>query len=338
MKAKRFNSGSPGWRNICICLPLLIYLFVSLPLEAQQTSQLLTLQKALETASTNYGEVKAKEFYAQAQQENVRQVKRQYMPALKLYGQVNYGTANSVPGSYFSNGFSTSGSIDNANNFNPVYGAIGMGYVEWVPFSFGQYAARVKESDLQFQLAGADAEQEKFYNKIYVAQAYLDALVAIKLKSLQETNLKRIQVVNSVIGTNVRSGLRPGVDTSFANAELSKARLNVLEAEKNEAEQRSRLSSLMGVETTGYELDTATFFMNAPAVSVVPTADISSNPILKIFSARQDLSLMREKEIFRNYFPRISVLGAVNGRGSGILYNGQYDENFADGTHLSRFN
>jgi outer membrane protein TolC len=319
-------------------LLLLIFLSNSSETVAQTISQPLTLSKALETAAANYGEIRSKDLYTKAQEENIRQVKRQYLPALILHGQMDYATANSVPGSYFSFGFSTSGSIDNANNYTPVYGAVGMGAIQWVPFSFGQYKAKLQESDLQFQLAGADAEQELFYNKIYVTQAYLDVLVASRLKDLQIKNLKRMLIVHDVISQNAKNGLRPGVDTSFANSEVSRARLNVLDAEKNEAEQRNRLAKLMGVEVTDFKLDTSVFFVAAPKLALAQGIDVSANPILKIYAAREGLSAVREKEIFRNYFPKITVLGVTDGRGSGIRYDGHYDESFSGGTQLSRFN
>ncbi len=306
--------------------------------QAQISGTTLSLSKALETAAANYGIIKAKDLYTKAQEENVKQVKRQYLPALLLHGQVDYATANSVAGSYFSYGFSTSGSIDAANNFTPVYGAAGMGAIQWVPFSFGQYAARVKESDIQLQLVGADAEQEKFYNSIYVTQAYLDALIATKLRQLQLNNLNRMLIFQNVVAINAKNGLRPGVDTSFANSEVARARLSVLDAEKNEAEQRNKLAGLMGVASSDFQLDTTTFLLSTPATTLAPVTDVSANPLLKVYAARQGLSEIKEKEISRNYFPKITVLGVTEGRGSGIMPNGTYDESFGGGTALRRLN
>jgi outer membrane protein TolC len=307
---------------------------------AQKPGEVLSLSKALDIASSNYGEVKVKELYIQAQKAHEQEVKREYIPAFKLHGQVDYGTANSVPGTYFPYGIVVpiSGGITNANNPNPVYGALGMGYVEWAPFSFGQYRARVQESDLELKLAGADADQERFYNKIYVTQAYLDALVAIRLLELQEKNLLRTVQVHDVISETAKNGLRPGVDTSFANSEVSKAKLNVLEAQKNEAEQFGRLADLLGIESINFSLDTVAFFQSSPNSVIAPAVDVTANPILKIYATRQSLSEIREKEIFRNYFPKISVLGVANGRGSGIMSNGHYDESLSAGVPLSRFN
>ncbi len=338
MKAKRFTTNCPALHAFLFCVMLTILILKPFGTAAQASGNALTLSKALETAAANYGEIHAKDLYKKAQEENIKQVKRQYLPAVIAYGQMDYATANSVPGSYFSFGFSTSGSISSTNNYTPVYGAVGMGAIQWTPFSFGQYNARVKESDLQFQLAGADAEQELFYNKIYVTQAYLDVLVAIKLKDLQNKNLGRVLVVHDVIAQNAKNGLRPGVDTSFANSEVARARLNVYDAEKNEAEQRNRLASLMGVENSDFQPDTSTFFVSVPPVSLAPVTDVSANPILKIYAAREGLSEIREKEIFRSYFPKISVLGVTDGRGSGVSYNGHYDESFSGGTGLNRFN
>jgi outer membrane protein TolC len=338
MKAKRFIPNGI-YRMIVSAYGLLLFFLLPCPQAIGQTStQQLTLSKALETAAANYGQIRAKDLYAKAQEENIRQVKRQYMPALILHGQVDYATANSVPGSYFSFGFSTSGSVAGSNNYTPVYGAIGMAAIQWIPFSFGQYKAKLEESDLQFRLAGADAEQEAFYNKIYVAQAYLDVLVAGRLKDLQVKNLNRTIVLGHVISQNAKNGLKPGVDTSFANSEIARAQLNVLDAEKNEAEQRNRLATLMGIENSDSQLDTSTFFRRTPVVVLSPSADVSANPVIKIYTTRQNLSAIRETEIYRNYFPKIAVLGVTDGRGSGISYNGHYDESFAGGTQLTRFN
>jgi outer membrane protein TolC len=329
------NRSKPGLRPAYIALLLLI----SCSLCAQKDT-LLSLAKALETASANYGAVKIKELYTQSASESRKAANREYIPALKLHGQVDYATANSVPGTYFPYGIVVpiSGGISAKNNFNPVYGSIGMAYFEWAPFSFGAYAARVKESDLRLQIAGADAEQEKFYNLVYVTQAYLDALVATRLRELQEKNLERLQVVKNVVTNSAKNGLKAGVDSSFANAEVARAKLNVLEAQKGEAEQKRNLAMLMGIPTADFRLDTATFFRSLPQTGASVNSDVNSNPILKMYAARQGYSEMREKEIFRNYFPKISLLGIASGRGSGISYNGQYDESFNGGTGPSRFN
>jgi outer membrane protein TolC len=321
-----------------LCCSLL--LFFPSASGAQDNNKALSLPKALETAAANYGAVKAKELYTQAQQQEVKQVKREMIPALKLHEQLDYTTANSVPGSYFPYGIvvPVSGAIGSSNNYTPVYGSIGMAYVEWVPFSFGQYKARVDESRILLNLYSADAEQERFYNQIYVTQAYLDALVATRLKILQQKNLDRNLLVQKVVASAARSGLRPGVDTSFVNAEVARAILNVLEAEKNEAEQRRNLAQLMGITSADFQLDTATFFLQLPAAQVTLASDVTANPVLKLFTARQNLSEAREKEIFRDYFPKISVLGVASGRGSGILYNGKYDDSFSGGVGMTRFN
>jgi outer membrane protein TolC len=314
-----------------------IALLISSVAVSQTEGGTLTLSKALEIAASNYGKVIAKDFYAKAEKENLKMVKREYIPAFKLQGQLDYATANSLAGTYFPYGFSTSGGRSNTNNFDPVFGAIGSGYVEWRAFSFGQYRARVHEADLKFQIFNADAEQESFYNKVYLTQAYLDALIGIRLKELQQKNLDRALIVRSVVVENTKNGLRPGVDTSFVNAEVSRARLNLLEAEKNEDEQRRNLSNLMGIALNTFKLDTALFFQRLPVMPSAVVSDVSANPMLKIYTARQSLSEMRGKEIFRNYFPKVSVLGIANGRGSGISNSGAYDYSLG-GALFTRFN
>ncbi|HXC06205.1 MAG TPA: TolC family protein [Bacteroidia bacterium] len=339
MRKQRFVS-SPRSSTLFTLLLSCTLGIVPFSANAQDKDKTLTLPKALETAASNYGLVKAKDMYTQAQQEEVKQTKRELIPSFKLHEQLDYTTANSVPGTSFPYAIvvPTSGAINSSNNYTPVYGSIGMGYVEWVPFSFGQYKARVDESKILLNLYSSDAEQERFYNRIYVTQAYLDALVATRLKNLQQKNLERNIQVQKVVGSGARSGLRPGVDSSFVNAEVARAILNVLEAEKNEAEQRRNLAQLMGIASSDFQLDTSTFFLQLPLTQVNIATDVTANPILKVFQARQNLSQAREKEIFRDYFPKISVLGVASGRGSGILYNGKYDDSFSGGVPMTRFN
>jgi outer membrane protein TolC len=339
MNIKRFRAAFP-FRKVILSLFIVFFLCHTGNLCAQENKDLLSLSKAIETADANYGAVKAKDFYVKAQEENIKQVRREYLPSLKLHEQVNYATANSVTGTYFPSGVVVpiSGGINRANNFNPVYGSLGMGYLEWAPFSFGQFKAKVDESKIKLSLYSADAEQEKFFNHIYVTQAYLDALVASRLRTLQLKNLERTLIVHDVVRLTALNGLRAGVDTSFLNAEVARARINVMEAEKNEAEQRKNLADLMGVETAANQLDTTTFFLAVPSSTAAISPDITTNPLLKLYIAQRDLSANREKEIFRNYFPKLSLLGVASGRGSGILYNGTYDESFSGGTAMSRFN
>jgi outer membrane protein TolC len=301
----------------------------------------MTLPEALKYAEENYSVIKAKKMYAQSAEQNVKAVKREYIPVLKLHGQVNYGTANSVAGTSFPYGIivPTSGGIDPLNDYRAAYGAIAMSYFEWSPFSFGQHKTKVNESKIRLSYAGIDAEQELLYHKINVAQSYFTLLVLNKFKELQIKNIKRAEIIKNTVVAATKSGLRPGVDSSFANAELSKAKLAMLEVEKNEAEEKNKFADMLGASTQNFTLDTSMFFNKIPGIPVEPQiADLSHHPLIKLYDTKLQLSKAKEEIIFHNYFPKVSLLAVTNGRGSGISDKGDYDQSFSGGASLTRFN
>src|ERR1041385_7320647 len=90
-----------------------------------QSSKYISLKDALELAEKNYPHLKAKDWNIRSAQENLTSTKESvFIPALKLHEQVDYATSNSVQGTYFSYGISTSGGIGTTNNLNPIYGSI----------------------------------------------------------------------------------------------------------------------------------------------------------------------------------------------------------------------
>jgi len=334
IKNKSCNSG----RSSTFILSLLMLFIIEYGFSQ---NKLLTLDQALQTAEANYPAIKAKMMYTKSAEQNLKETKREYIPALKLSGQINYGTANSVTGTFFPYGIvvPTSGGISGENNYNGVYGAIAMSYLEWAPFSFGQYKAKVNESKIQLDYANADATQEIFYNKISASQAYFNLLVFHELRMAQDNNVKRAEVIKKIVTEVTKNGLRPGVDSSFANAELSRAKLELLDAIKGEYEGQKQLADMMGISYQEFTLDTNLFLNKMPVIKIDQTnQNISNHPLIKLYDTRIQLSQSKEVVILRNYFPKISLLGVTNGRGSGIASNGTYDQSFSSGTSLTQFN
>ncbi|HEY4797973.1 MAG TPA: TolC family protein, partial [Bacteroidia bacterium] len=258
------------------------------------------------------------------------------MPALKLHEQVDYATANSVQGTYFSYGISTSGGIGAANNYLPVYGSVSLAAFEWVPYSFGQNKSKIELSRIELNNVTLDADNDKFQHQIRVADTYL-ALVALhQLSSVAKTNLQRARTMKNATTALAKSGMRPGVDSSLANSDMSKAVLNLNEAEKNETNAKIILANLIGQETITFIIDTTTFLNKNPAIQ--NDTSYSSLPLIKLFQSRIEFSRAKEKLISRSYSPKISLLSGVWGRGSGMgVPAGTISDASFSGAKLSRY-
>jgi outer membrane protein TolC len=302
-----------------------------------QTS-ILSLKDALTAAEKNYPSIKANSNYVKAADQGIKEARLEYMPSLRLSEQLTYATANSLPGTYFSYGVSVSGTIEKQDVNNPNFGAITALYSEWPVFTFGQNQAKISLAKTRKQIATAGLDNEKYQLSYRTSEAYFDLLALTSLRKSQQQNLQRALALRNIIRSSTITGLKPGVDSSTANAEVSKAKLAYLEALKNEKIQRNYLARLTGIANENIIPDTAFLFR-------LPTPEISNgnmlnNPLINYYQQRENESTAEEDLVRKNYLPRISILGAAWGRGSGISPESPniVDPGFTDGTRLTRFN
>lgn len=310
-------------------------------LSLQGQVRVLTLKGCLEEARLNYPSIKAKLAEVAGQSKKLGASKTEYLPALLAGGQLNYATANSLNGAYISNeGLSTSisGGIHPQNNYNPVFGSFGTIEVDWKVFNFGKVIANVEVARSALNLSQADYENEIFQQEVKVADAYLLALVAEKLSVAQENNLERARHLHDVIRAGAASGLKAGADSSFAAAEVSKAKLLYLESKKNEFSQLIALAELIG-EKKAIVIDSALFFSQLPQDFSTDTLSFGQLPSLRYFQRVVNVGESRSIAIRRSYAPSILLTGIGYARGSGISNkNNSYDDRFSAGVPFQVYN
>ena len=327
-------------RSKVLRIPLIIlFCFCVSMINAQVKT--IGLKDVLKMAENNYPEIRAKKLYSKAYEKSVTATKLEYLPSVKLHAQMDYATANSLAGAYFPLGVVVpiSGAINPAGNPTPVYGNIGMAYLEWTPITFGEHAAKVQLANAELQTANADYENEKFQQLVKVTAAYIDFLTIYKLRISQEKYLTRALAIKNVVRATVLNGLKPGVDSSFANAEVSKAKLSLMDYQKSENDAQNQLANLIGSNSNDFIPDTLSLSQNIPAILNTPV-DEKNNPELKFFESRENISVSNEKYIRRSYLPKISVLGGAWERGSGLSpdKSSENDYSFAGNSAYTRYN
>ena len=304
-------------------------------------AKVISLKDALHFAENNYSEIKAKKLNSKSYEKSALATRLEYLPSLKLHGQMDYATANSLAGAYFPSGVVVpiSGAINPTGNSTPVYGNVGLAYMEWTPITFGQHRARVQLANAVLASANADYENEKFQQLVRVTASYIDYLTIYKLRLSQERYLTRAVSIRNVTRATVLNGLNPGVDSSFANAEVSKARLTLMDYQKSENTAQSQLADLIGANSNDFIPDTLALSRNIPELSSA-AIDENNNPVLQYFKARENISLSSDKYIRSTYMPKISLLGGAWERGSGLSpdKNSENDYSFAGGGAFTRYN
>ncbi len=292
--------------------------------QKNETYKKVTLAEALEMAKQNYPSIKAKEAEVKGAKQELGSTRSQYIPALFAQDQISFGSVNTVRGSFFPNegmAIPTSGGISNdPTNMQGVFGSYSSFVMNWKFFNFGKIRANVKASKAGLSSATLDYDNEVFQHQVRVADVYLLLIVAEKLVNVEKVNFERLKTLRSAILSNTSSGLRPGVDSSYINAEYSKALMLLLESQKNETSQRLKLAELIGSSSSNIQADTMSFYNSMPQVSD-EIVTIDNNPLLKYKLAQVDIMKARAIAVKRSYAPSISFLGAAGGRGSGASNN-----------------
>ncbi|MBB4603677.1 outer membrane protein TolC [Hymenobacter luteus] len=295
----------------------------------------LSLKEALDLARTQAPHLQAKAYQVQAAEADIAQTKTQRLPSVRLSGQVSYGSTNAVAGTMLPVGtiIPSSGSLSGVNSYNAVFGSMGTALAEWSPVTFGQYPAQRARAEAARDYAQADADNELFTQQLRVAQTYLDLLATQSLRQVREQDVRRVFILKKTITRLALHGLRPGVDSTLARAAEAQSKLALVSAQEQEADRQARLSTLLGQPGATWQPDTL-YNRTLPPALVPPTA---THPTLGLQQRAVDLGQARETVIRRQYRPRLSLLGATWGRGSGLSYNGTTDYGLG-GAAPTRFN
>lgn len=312
----------------------LLFLFLFLPFSAT-SQQFLSLRDAVTLARQNYGTLKAKAKFAAASRAAVDFSRSEYLPNFNLAGQWDYGTVNGQIGPAYGFGglgVASSGLPAPSQSWNAAFGAIYLTNINWEFFAFGRARERIKIAEATALRDENDLTQELFQHTIKVSAAYLNLLVAQRLRASYEKNLARTEAIGTVVTNRARSGLVPGVDSSLAHAEISGARLAIVRALDFEQEQQNSLEVLMGVATPDVRLDTA-FVSRLPAgVRVLSDTDTGAeHPTLQFFRSRIGVSDQQTRYFKTLYLPSFSLVGIFQTRGSG--FGATYAVNQEDFTH-----
>jgi outer membrane protein len=179
---------------------------------------------------------------------------------------------------------------------------------------FGHTTNLVASARLHARAEDQNALATKEEILLAVNQAFYGALQAEAVLRVAQQTVDARQLTADQVGALTKSKLKSGLDLSFANVNLSQAKLLFLDAQNRQQASFADLSALLGYpDLQNVELVEATSELTAPPASAEPL-------IAEAFSKRPEiLALEFESESankFRNaqrdeLFPTISALGAV---------------------------
>lgn len=268
------------------------------------------------------------------------EVHNNWLPNLKLNYQADIGTSNNTTGPYFGFGIipSSSGGIHNTSVTTALSDNLGIAALDWEVYNFGKYGAQNRVANSDVTVEQNQYAESKYDLRAFTIGNYLQLLRLQDFMGIQYRDIQRTQEILRSIMSLAKSGVRPGVDTSIAQAELSKARLNYIEVNNQLKQVQLQLSAVSGYPYQSIVPDTTIemTLIGQPSAYLFP-ADTANHPLINFYRSVYQNNLDREKLIKKMYNPAISVEAAAWDRGSSVDANGQYN-NLSSGYGFQRGN
>ena len=307
---------------------LLCCLYLLLPTMAMaQSAAPVSLKNLLQLVDTKAPSLLADSANVRIRQAQEAATRYNWLPSLKLDYQADLGTNNNLPGGYFSYGIVPGNSrVRTDGNSSTILTDLGIVSFDWEFCNFGGYAAQRQVAASDVAVAQAGFAQSRYNLQAYAIGYYFQLVRLQDQLAIQARTIQRNEEIVRSIGALARSGVRAGVDTSIAVAELSKARLNYIELANQQEEARLQLATLSGLNAetiipdTSYEQKLITGFATLP----LELPATGSHPFLKPYEYAVQNSLDREKLVRKSYNPKLSLDAAAWGRGSSVSAADQF--------------
>jgi outer membrane protein TolC len=298
----------------------------------------LTLDQAVDFALANYPAVRASMERALASKEGISLSRTAYLPRTDLLWQSNRATRNNIFGLLLPQSVvpPISGPVLPNTSDRGVWGSAAGILVSWEPFDFGYRGANVGVA----KAAQGRADAELSLTKLDVAGAVGDAFLRLAAAQQQvkaaEADVDRRQVLAASVHALVKEELRPGADSSRADAELAAAKIQLIRSQQVQRESEATFAELLGIPGSQVAIN-ADSLLAAPATSYASQSAPANHPAALIANSTLFETKARERVLSKSYYPRFNLQGSFTGRGSGANPDGTFGAG-TDGLDLMRHN
>ena len=232
----------------------------------------LTVQDAEALALRNNPQVFVYRLLAMASQQVTREAKSNYYP--NIYGSVT--AVEPQPGSRIA-----AGALNNPIIYERV--AAGVTLAQLIT-DFGRTNNLVATAALRAKASNLNAQATAAQIKLAADQAFYNALQANAELKVAEQTVSARQLVSDQITTLFNNKLKSQLDVSFANANVSQAKLLLLDAQNNYQAALSLLSEILGSSSQPQ------FDLVDPETQLNPPPDVVAQLVDQAFSNRPEIA------------------------------------------------
>jgi len=262
----------------------------------------LTLADAEATAIKNNPQITVARLQALVAQQQVREVRSALLPN----ADINLTGVESNPGSRV-----TAGALNNPTVFpRAAYGAA----LSQLITDFGRTGNLVSSSKLEAKAKDQDAVATRAQILLAVDQAFYDTLEAQAMVHVAEETVRARQILVDKVSALTQAKLKSDLDLSFANVDLSRSKLLLLESKSKRETAMAQLSAILGYpDMQNFDLIEQAEPLSPPAPDVVPMIQqaLAQRPEVLALQYQEQSAEKFSRAEHDLWLPTISALGVV---------------------------
>ena len=212
---------------------------------------IFSLSASVDTALQNFPTIRLAKARVLQTNAGITLARTAYLPTFDLLIQELRTTRNVISGAIFPQTLDViptqTGTISNSSTFSSVFANNAGANLSWELYDFGLRHSNVLLARADHTQANAQVRLTDLDVAAVAAEDYLLTVAAKQTIRAQKATVERMQAWALIVHTLVDKGLRPGVDASRADADLSFAKIGLIEAQRETELARVDLSEAMGV-------------------------------------------------------------------------------------------
>src|SRR5215813_14728195 len=254
---------------------------------SEPAKRTFTLEQAVDFALKNYPAVRASLERSRAAEAGVGVARTSYLPRTDILWQTNRATDNNITGLLIPNSVTApiTGPVALSPSNQSSWGSAGGLLFSWEPLDFGSRGARVDAARAAQSRASAEASLTRLDVSVATVNAFLTLLAAEETVRAAQADVERRETFAKSVHVLVDNQLRAGAETSRADAERARSRVNLARAQQQEAMSRAQLANLLGIADATVEIE-GNDLLTATPVSSADSTSLSGNPVAVAQHAR----------------------------------------------------
>jgi outer membrane protein len=298
-------------------------------LETLQPGEKLTLERAIELTIRNHPRGLEMKSEAVAAGERVGEARAALLPQLYSVGEYLRSTDNPIGNTTYLNpgfipritGTLHGGSPNAGQSFSTTDNLLTGVAVQQYLFDFGRVRGLIEQRDEEAHAALSQAQSTELDLAFEAAQRYFALLAAAqKVKVYQKAIEQRSEQLHAA-QVKASANLTPQIDVLTAQAALTRAQTDLLEASDQQAIARVALNNAMAIDRNApdYELaDVLTYKQVSGSLESFFASAIAMRPDLRALEAEARAAGAQVKQARSDYFPSVGATAGYSAMGAGL--------------------